>query len=557
MNGSARTLQLLLLSVCFLVWATPANAQTAAAESSGNLLSRVLHAPHDSAATALDESVAAPLVFQADTITTFRATIRGTSPSRRAEIALDRLEALHPDQMLLPVRVEPIEKGSVVLVGDLFAFLVLGEDVDSRSGQTHVQAAEEARQKLSLALAERVELMSASRRWRSVGEAIAGTIALLVLITILARISRFALKWMKSQSEAHRELLRLGDVDFIAQFSIALTWIARIATQIGVLVVITVWVIFVLNRFPETQRWGIAARSSLFGILHDFQRSVLRSIPGILAIALIILLTRFVTRIINDLFAGVERVTLRLPGIHPETAGATRRLVTVLIWLFAVVVAYPFVPGSDSAAFQGISVFLGLIVTLGSSGIVGHMMSGLVVVYSRALQRGDLVRVGDIEGIVTEVGTLSIKVSNAIKEEFTIPNTVIVGTVVKNYSRLSRNSGIPMTTSVTIGYGAPWRVVHEMLIAAAKRTPGVLETPAPIVFQSNLSEFYVQYQVVVRIEKPETRIATLNSLHQNIQDIFNERGVQIMVPAFESQPESPIVIPKSKWSQAPGDQGGS
>ncbi|HET9888337.1 MAG TPA: mechanosensitive ion channel domain-containing protein [bacterium] len=543
-----------VLSALLFSLFSPAHAETAASDSS-SLLAQVLHAPPDNTAAALEDSLrAAPLVFQGDTIVTFRAAIRGTSPSRRAELALDRLETLHPRQMQQPVRIEPIQEGAVVLVGEFYAFLVLSLDVDPQSRLSSAEVAEAAGQKLSHALEERSKLLTASGRLRSIFEAVAGTIVLFFLIWLLSRFSRGALVWMRSKSEVHRERLKVGDLDFIAQFSVALTWIARVVTQIGILALIASWVIFVLNRFPETQRWGIAARSSLLEILRSFERGLLRAIPGILAVGLIILIARFVSRIAIDLFAGVERGNIRLPGIHPETAGATRRLVTVFIWLFAIVLAYPLIPGSKSAAFQGVSVFLGLIVTLGSSGIVGHMMAGLVAVYSRALQRGDYVQVGDIEGIVTEVGTLSVKVANMKKEEFTIPNTVIVGSVVKNYSRLTRDSGTALTTSVTIGYGAPWRVVQEMLVAAAERTPGVLKDPPARVFQSKLSEFYVEYQLVVRVEKPEIRIVALNALHQNILDIFNERGVQIMVPAFEAQPETPIVIPKSKWSQAPGDR---
>ncbi|HXJ70820.1 MAG TPA: mechanosensitive ion channel domain-containing protein, partial [Verrucomicrobiae bacterium] len=186
-----------------------------------------------------------------------------------------------------------------------------------------------------------------------------------------------------------------------------------------------------------------------------------------------------------------------------------------------------------------------------SSGVMGHMMSGLVIVYSRALQAGDVVRVNDIEGKVTEVGALSVKVINSRREEFTIPNSVIVGTMVKNYSRLCRDSGPALTTGVTIGYDAPWRVVHEMLIDAAERTSGVIKHPAPVVFQPELSDFYVVYQIMVRLEVDADRLAVLTELHQNIQDAFNERGVQIMSPHFEGQPEGKVWVPKSKWNVAP------
>jgi small-conductance mechanosensitive channel len=184
---------------------------------------------------------------------------------------------------------------------------------------------------------------------------------------------------------------------------------------------------------------------------------------------------------------------------------------------------------------------------------MGHLMSGLVIVYSRALRTGDIVRVTDIEGTVTEVGALSVKIVNSRKEEFTIPNTVIVGATVKNYSRLDRELGPALTTAVTIGYDAPWRVVYEMLLEAAERTKGVRTQPAPVIFQPELSDFFVVYELTVRVEPGLDRYLVRTELHQNIQDAFNERGVQIMSPHFEGQPEGKVYVPKSKWKMAPDD----
>jgi small-conductance mechanosensitive channel len=291
----------------------------------------------------------------------------------------------------------------------------------------------------------------------------------------------------------------------------------------------------------------------VLGVLVELERGLFSAVPGVIAVVVIVLIGRFLTRLTTDVFKGIERGTIHIALVHPETAGATRRLVITLIWLFAVVVAYPLIPGSGSDAFKGVSVFLGLLLTLGSSGVVGHMMSGLVVVYSRALRPGDAVRVTDIEGVVTEVGALSVKLINARKEEFTIPNAVIVGTTVKNYSRLGKDSGPALSTSVTIGYDAPWRVVHELLLSAADRTEGILKTPAPIVYQVSLSDFFVEYQLVVRLDPSVNRFVVLSQLHQNIQDAFNERGVQIMSPHFEGQPDHRVYVPKDRWSAAPGD----
>jgi small-conductance mechanosensitive channel len=499
-----------------------------------------------------DESSPAALIYHADTIAVLRAEVGGIPPSRRVEIAQTRLEALRRVQMLQPVRIEPLGPGHAVLVGDVFVFGIVTEDVDAPTGQTSAQAAEVAAQRLGRALGARARMLTPGHRWRQAIAALVATLVLVVGIRVLIWARRRVTDWVTVKTQARKGILKLGELDFLAQFSLAFSWIARIATQIGALALVAIWAIFILNRFPETQRWGLAARSSLLGSLLSVEQGVLRAIPGLIAIALIIVVGRFAARLATDLFHGIEQGTIQLRLVHPETAGATRRLVITLIWLFAIVVAYPFVPGSDSNVFKGVSVFLGVIISLGSSGVVGHMMSGLVLVYSRALRPGDVVRVNDIEGVVTEVGTLAVKICNAKKEEYTIPNAVIVGTTVKNYTRQARESGGILSTSVAIGYDAPWRVVYQLLHGAADRTSGILKEPAPVVFQPSLSTFSVEYQLVVRLEPSANRLAVLTQLHQNIQDAFNEGGIQIMVPAYESQPERPIVIPKAKWSESPG-----
>lgn len=226
-------------------------------------------------------------------------------------------------------------------------------------------------------------------------------------------------------------------------------------------------------------------------------------------------------------------------------------MVVFVIWLFALVLAYPYLPGSDSAAFKGLSVFVGLMLSIGSSGVVNQAMSGLILIYSRALKTGDYVRIGDVEGIVLSQGILSTKIKTIKREEITIPNSVILSTDVKNYSRLAGSEGVIVYTSVTIGYSVPWRQVHALLIMAADRTPGLRKQPPPFVGQVALSDFYVEYQINAYLEQPEKRLPTLAALHANIQDTFNEYGVQILSPHYEADPPAPVWVPKEKWYESP------
>jgi small-conductance mechanosensitive channel len=221
------------------------------------------------------------------------------------------------------------------------------------------------------------------------------------------------------------------------------------------------------------------------------------------------------------------------------------------VWVFAIIVAYPYMPGSETDAFKGVSVFLGLMLTLGSSGLVNQIVSGFTVTYSRALRLGDYVRIGDVEGTVIHLGVLSTKIKTLQLEEVTIPNAVVAAQMTTDYSRFAEKEGVFTSTSVTIGYDTPWRQVHSLLLLAAERTPGLRREPAPRVFQASLEDFYVKYTLWVSLERQESRIITFDTLHANIQDLFNEYGVQIMSPNYLADPASPKVVAKQDWYAAP------
>jgi len=316
-----------------------------------------------------------------------------------------------------------------------------------------------------------------------------------------------------------------------------------------------VWLTFTLRRFPFTRPWGEALRGYLIAGAKSVLLAVVQALPDLLVVGLIVLVTRFILRILVLFFAAIEAGTLDVPEGVRETARPTRHLLTALIWLLAVVMAYPYLPGSDSDAFKGVSVFVGLMVSLGASGVVGQMLSGLVILYSRALRPGDYVRIGEHEGVVLNVGVLSTKIRTNRREEINIPNALLVSTASKNFTRLARGEGVILHTTVTIGYSEPWRQVHMLLRLAAERTPALRREPPPFVLQTALSDFYVEYQLNAYTEKPELRVPTLAALHANIQDVFNEYGVQIMSPHYEADPEDKKWVPRERWHEPPAGSG--
>ena len=250
-------------------------------------------------------------------------------------------------------------------------------------------------------------------------------------------------------------------------------------------------------------------------------RSCMDALPDLFKVLVIVTLVRFLARLATMMFVAVEQGRLTLPWVHPDTAPPTRRIVVALLWLCGLVVSYPYLPGSQSEVFKGVSVFVGLIVSFGSSGVMNQVMSGLTLTYSRALKRGDYVRVANIEGTVTALGTLATKVMTPRNEEITIPNAIMLSDAATNYSR-NADLGVFAPTSVTIGYDTPWRQVHALLLLAAARTEGVRNDPKPVILQTSLQDFYVQYTLFAALEHPDRRIFVLDTLHRHIQDAFNE-----------------------------------
>jgi small-conductance mechanosensitive channel len=316
-----------------------------------------------------------------------------------------------------------------------------------------------------------------------------------------------------------------------------------------------IWLTFVLVQFPYTEPWGESLGSFLGNLAGEFGIGILEAVPGFFTVLLIFILTRVVTRGVSSFFESVERGRIELAWLGADTARASRRISVVLIWIFAITVAYPYIPGSQSEAFKGVSVFAGLMVSLGGAGFINQIMSGLVVVYARTFRIGDYVRVGDKEGVVIDIGALTTKIKTRALEEITVPNAVLVGTTVTNYTKLTGKDGAVVSTTVTIGYDTPWRQVHALLQLAAERVQGLRRMPRPTVLQRALSDFYVEYQMLAHLVRPDERISVLSDLHANIQDVFNEFEVQIMSPHFETQPREKVIVKKDGWLAAPAKEG--
>jgi small-conductance mechanosensitive channel len=523
----------LLVLAC---WLTPGHAQPAAAQEDP-----VTYEP-------------AELVITNRLITTLRAPVYGASPAERVEAIQDNLEVMLQRGGPLLVTTRPIPEGVAVLVDGKFLLRVLDDDVHRESGETAAMAATAAADNLKLAIEGIRESRDSKAMLSAVGYTILVTAALVVLLWLLAR--GYAVVARRIQQLVARRSDKLTPAwsrPIVGQSGLAALAIlpVRLAAWAAALLLTYEWAALVLTFFPYTRPWGEGLFDNLLDALGRIGGGILDALPGLLFVALIFLITRFVVRIVRAFFESVQSGRVQVSWIDETTARPTGRLLTAIIWLFSLVAAYPYIPGSDSEAFKGIGVFVGLMLSIGASGVVNQAVSGMMLMYTKALRPGEFVQVGDTEGTVTSVGFLTTRIETLRNVEVTLPNAYLVGNETRNLSRLAANGGIRVATAVTIGYDTPWRQVQAMLQMAAGRTAKVSQDPPPRVLQTALKDFYVEYTLIVATPQPRDRFVVLDELHGHIQDVFNEFGVQIMSPNYEADPADKKFVPQDQWYTAP------
>jgi small-conductance mechanosensitive channel len=533
-----------ILAVC-LAGAFAAAAHTAAAQD----------ARPERAISADLSGDAATLVFFNRPIVVLRARVLGRSPADRVDSARRALNDLVMRHVAGPVDWRPFAGGAIVSVASRGVLALTPPDVDEVAGETVDAVAARTAVNLQRALEEAIAARTPGMLLWSIAAAIVAT-----TLTALALWGIARAHWVVARRLvviAERTVERSGIADVAALRASRLPdverWFVNASAASLALAVVYAAVGFVLRQFPYTRPWGASMRSVVLTTVENLGLGAAAAVPGLITVAIIFFIARVLARLIGFWFSAIERGRLTPRWIYPETAQPTRRLLTGLVWAFAIIVAYPYLPGSQTDAFKGVSVFLGLMVTFGSSGLVNQVMSGFMVTYSRALRVGDFVRIGDVEGTVTFLGVLSTKLKTLCCEEVTIPNAVVVSQTTTDYSRFGDTHGVFTPTAVTIGYDAPWRQVHSLLLLAAERTPGLRRQPQPLVLQTALEDFYVKYTLLVCLERQESRLITLGVLHANIQDLFNEYGVQIMSPNYVIDPAAPKIVARKDWFAPPAE----
>ncbi len=491
-------------------------------------------APPPAQAVTVDSApVGAPVVIRRDTLFYLYGRIGGFTAAERAAGVVRRAAELAggvaagTDSIVIA----PGETHTDLLVGETVLMTVL--EADARPvGAARSEVAQRYAERLTAAM--RLATRQATLRTIAVG----ALLTLLVTAVVIGLLKLMAIGFPRLVATLERwrgtriPALRLQRLELLsaARVTDGLILVVRAVRVVLVVVLLYFSIPLILNFFPWTK--GLATRivGYVLGPLAGAGRGFVGYLPNVFFIAVTAVLTRYALKIVRMIFDAIQTGAVVIHGFYREWADPTYKIVRFMILAFVVVIVFPYLPGAGSDAFKGVSLFLGALFTLGSSSAIANVVAGTVLTYTRAFQLGDRVRIGETTGDVIEKTLLATRVRTIKNEDITIPNAMVLSSHITNYSTMATKGGVILHTSVTIGYDTPWRQVHELLLAAAAATDGVLAEPAPFVLQTSLDDFYVSYQINASTDRPAVMARTYSLLHQQIQDKFFEAGVEIMSP---------------------------
>lgn len=477
----------------------------------------------------------------------YYASLLDSPPSQRAEATTRRIAYALDHMKDGKIVVSKSEVGYAIMLDESPTVFVTALDKDPLSPEPIESVVEQSRTAIETVAKEYREARSLPDIIRGIAVTIIATALLYVLLRLLLYGRRKALNVVIKYVESFIQQTKLRSLATGSRLiNVTLSRTISIAVIACIAIVCYFYLSAVFEQFPITRSYGAQMLRIVSDTAYMVLRSVIQSVPGLLMVAVILVVAMYINRGINALLDRIESGVVRVAILDKELAAPTRRIASIAVWIFALALAYPYIPGSSTDAFKGVSVVVGFMLSLGAAGAVGQVASGLMIMYSKKIKIGDWVTIGEHTGTIESIGFAATRLATSFMEEVLIPNGTVMTTTVVNHTRLAE-SGTMYSTSITIGYDAPWRLIRKMMISAAAKTDGISAAPAPYVTQTTLSDFYVEYRLTVNMEDPNRRRDVVDALHAAIQDTFNENGVQIMSPHYLSDPDKPKIIDKKMW----------
>jgi small-conductance mechanosensitive channel len=506
-----------------------------------------------------------PILLDGREVITLRRGIAGFSLEERAETISRRLKRFAQDDSRsidsLTIQ-QPVDEDFWYISAGQDVLLTINERDAQASRLTAKALVEQSLQQIKEALVQYRQDRKPGRLLRHSLYALIASVGFLVFCFAVIRLSGRLFPLLGRLIARRVPAIRLNQVEIVSAQAIAQAWL-QVLTLLRLLLLLLCFfylAAFTLRLFPWTRAVGEDSLGYFYGSLEQVLTAIGNYLPNLFIVAIILFLAFSLLRALRPFFMAVDRGSLAIPGFYPEWGKPTFNLLAALVIALAAVLAFPFMPGFSSPAFQGISVFLGLLLSLGSTSAISNLIGGVILIYTRPFRIGDHIRVGDVIGDIIEKNFLAVRICTPANQIITIPNSSLLSNKVVNYNLSARdlNRALILQTTITLGYDLPWRRAHATLIAAALASEHILREPPPFVLQTNLGNDAVSYQLNAYTANPNLMVLIYSELHQHIQDQCAAHGIEILSPTFASLRDgsaSTIPAPEASAPEAPPARG--
>jgi small-conductance mechanosensitive channel len=501
------------------------------------LCSQGVLAQNDQESVSAQEKQGYPVLVDGYQIYRVRQSLGAASAQERAARISAALEDLATAQDFDPGQFHTVDEDGVTTIRYGDQLITIINDAEARGtglprnalAQQYVRYLQE---KLPIARQEHAP----QYLWRAGVYAGIAVVIYVAVVWLVIAGTRWILLKVGTSATARIKGIKIQQAEIVqgARLTALLASLLRLLRVAIILIATYVLLVTAFSYFPWTRAHGQRLLAYVVNPLVSMTDAALAYLPKAVYISVILVVTHYLVRFIRVIAGQVDNGRIRFPGFYPEWVQPTYKIVRVLMYAFAAVLIYPYLPGEQSPAFKGVTVFLGVLLSLGSTSAVANFVAGIILIYTRGFRRGDWVTIGENTGEVVNQSMLATHLRTIRNEEITIPNSVVLGSFVTNFSLQAQEQGVVLHTAVTIGYDAPWRTIHKLLIDAARRTPCIVESPAPFVLQADLEDSYVKYEINAYTNQPLRMPFIYSDLHANIQDCFYEAGVEIMSPVFHA-----------------------
>ncbi|PRY15006.1 mechanosensitive ion channel-like protein [Pontibacter ummariensis] len=501
---------------------------------------------------AKESSIGAPVVLHQDTLFHIYNSVGSFTKEERASAISKRVLALSKERFF---RTDSVRVRTSALSTDI----VYMDRVLMSVSETDATAAEKPQEELAEVYAAQiresvrktVEQYSLRSIMIEVGLALLVLVVFFFLIRYVNKLFQFIFQKVEEQQDKTLKGLKVKEYQMLTperEVAVVLA-VGRFIRLITIFILIYILLPILFSIFPWTESYADTLLLYILSPLRKIGLGIINYVPNLLTILVIVVVTHYVVKFLHFLTGEVEEGKLEIPGFYAEWAKPTYNIIRFLLYAFMFVVIFPYLPGSDSPIFQGVSVFIGILFSLGSSSAIANIVAGMVLTYMRSFKVGDRIKIGEVTGDVVEKTLLVTRVRTTKNEDITIPNAMILNNHTTNFTTCcsTEQKGLLLHTTVTIGYDVPWPKVHQALIDAALATPMVEKEPSPFVLQTSLDDFYVSYQLNAYTMNASKMAAIYSGIHQNIQDKFNEAGIEILSPHYRAQRDGNMVTIPEKY----------